>query len=317
MIILARNFIDAEVAHKNILEGQFRLVVKNDRGDVKRDTGWFSNLILDSGLNRWGTGAVSGGIAIGTGTTAPNASQTGLIAQSAFTTTTISAPATGNSGAPPYYGSETVGYRFSLGALNGNYSEVGLGWATGANMFSRALIVDALGNPTTITVTSSEQLDVYYTLRAYAPTADTSVVTTIGGVSTTVLGRASLVGNNGWGTGMSQTRVAFNDTTLLVLYTGAIGAITGSPSGTAESQSFGAGFNSNNVYSNNSLTNSTVFTIGLSAGNLVGGIGSCRVRICAASSYSSYYQYQFTPAIPKNNTQTLSLTFSQSWARRP
>lgn len=316
MIILTRNFIDAEVTNKMALEGQFRLVVRSADGDIKRDTGWFSNLILDSGLNRWGTGNVSGGIAIGTGTTAPNASQTGLIAQSAFTTTTITG-STGNSGASPYYGIETVGYRFALGALNGNYSEVGIGWATGANMFSRALIVDGVGNPTTITVTSSEQLDVYYTLRAYAPTVDTSTTVTIGGVSTTVLGRASLVSANGWGTGMNSAKIGISDTTLFIVYTGAIGAATGSPSGTSEFQPYGTSYNANNAYVNNSLTNSIVFTLGLNYGNLAGGIGACRVRPCSSSGYSPFFQYQFTPAIAKTNTKTLSLTFSQSWARRP
>lgn len=309
MIILTKNHIDAELQQKTQVAGQFRLVVRGPDGEVRRDTGWFDNIILDSGLNRWGTNTVVSGVAIGTGTSTPVATQTGLDAQSAYTSTSA-ATTEGNSGVSPYYGTYSVTYRFALGALNGNYTEVGVGWASGANMFSRALIVDALGSPTTLSVTSAEQLDVSYTLRAYAPIADVTTTATIGGVSTTITTRASLASNSGWGANLlTYSKNYINNQSDNIAFNGSLGLITGSPSGaTSNSSSIVA-----STYVNNSLSVTHTTTFGLIAGNLSGGISAVRVKY----QNSMWYQHGFSPSIAKDGTKTLSLVMSQSWARRP
>lgn len=309
MIILKKSYVEAELASKTALAGQFRLVVRGPEGDIRRDTGFFDNIILDSGLNRWGTGAVSGGAAIGTGTSTPLATQTGLDAQAAWTTNAVVNGSAGNSGSAPYYGTLTFTYRFALGALNGNYTEVGIGWASGANMFSRALIVDALGNPTTLTVTSAEQLDVTYVLRAYVPTVDTSTVVTIGGVSTTVTGRAANASTVGWGAQMSVSVANYTGNNYTV-YSGGIGAITGSPSGTTSvSPNWSVA-----AYVNNSRTINITSSWSLTQGNVgAGGIGA----FLFLTASNGYFQFGFSPTIAKDGTKTMTLNCSYSWARRP
>lgn len=307
MIILTKNHLDGELQQKSVLAGQFRLVVRGPEGDIRRDTGWFDNLILDSGLNRWGTGAVSGGAAVGTDNTVPAASQTGLLAQSAYTTSTTSSTF-GNSGSSPYYGTYSVTYTFALGALNGIYYEVGIGWASGANMFSRALIVDSGGFPTPITVLSTEQLSVSYTLRAYVPTAPVVTTPTIGGNITTVTTIASLASSNGWGADMGGTKNGISSS--CVVFNGALGAITASPSGTSATIS-----NSTvTSYVSNSLTSTANVFCSLTSGNLSGGISAARIGF--GYNYSTYFQYGFSPAILKDSTKTLTLSMSHTWSRR-
>ena len=126
-------------------------------------TPWFDNIILDSGLNRWGTAASIAGAAIGTGTATPASTDTGLQSESHYTTTGGTGGGSTALGSSPYNNTVTYVYRTTLGSLNGNYTEVGVGWATG-QMFSRALILDGGGSPTTISVTSAQQLDIVYQL---------------------------------------------------------------------------------------------------------------------------------------------------------
>ncbi len=63
-----------------------------------------------------------------------------------------------------------------------------------------------------------------------------------------------------------------------------------------------------------SASRNSTANFGLSDGNTAGGIRSVVVQ---PNGFMYSCQYQFTPAIPKDDTKTLSLTFSCSWARRP
>ena len=103
MIILKRKFVDVELPSGVGISGEYKLVVSDAHGNVKRETDWFPNIILDQGLNRLGTDAGIVGAAIGTGTTVPAANQTGLVTQSAWTTTTATGGSSTNAGASPYW----------------------------------------------------------------------------------------------------------------------------------------------------------------------------------------------------------------------
>lgn len=307
MIILTKKHLDAEVKEQNLVAGQFRLVVRGPAGDIRRDTGWFDNLILDSGLNRWGTGIPVLGVAIGTNATAPAVGQTGLIAQAAYTTTSVSTDS-GNLGAPDYISFRTQTYRFSAGTLNGTYAEIGAGWASGANMFSRALIVDILGVPAPVTVGITESLDVSYSFRCYPALTDVVSVVTIGGVSTTVTTRPANVSTSAWGANINSAK----GTSILfgaAVYSGAIGAVTTTPSGTATSASSSA----NVAYVSGSYTLERTATWGLGVGNYAGGVLALRSGFTASETY----QHGFSPAIAKDATKTLTLNASCTWARHP
>lgn len=311
-IIPTRRFVDAGMPKSAVgAAGRYQLIVRDAWGIEKRRTPWFDNLILDSGLNRWGTGTIITGAAIGTGTSTPTASDTGLQTQTHFTSTTGTGDGLAAGTSPNYNNTRTFVYRTALGALNGNYSEVGVGWASGS-MFSRALILDGGGSPTTIAVASTEQLDIVYQLSVYPPLVDTGPTTiTISGVDYDVTGRAAYVTSMSGAYSWAISTGPFAVTRNLVPYAfnGSIGAITAGPAGS----STGVDGTSNSAYVNNSLSQSGAQNFGLVYGNLVGGISAVIVGWGASATF----QYGISPAIPKDATKTLALNYSVSWARRP
>lgn len=311
IIILKRRFVDVGVDHQPCrLGGEFSLSVVGADGSVRRSIPWFKNLVLDAGLNRWGSGGIIGGAAIGTGTSTPVASQSSLDSQTHYTST----PGTGHGAysigsAPDYANSYTAVYRTALGALNGNYTEVGVGWASGL-MFSRALIVDALGSPTSISVASDEQLDIAYRLSMYPPLLDTLQTVTISGVDYEITGRSSLLGSSAWNFSVSQAVEIWNPGSTFAVAAGPIGLITGQPSGDIGSSTF-FGI-SNSAYVPGSFSRNGSISIDLTRGNISGGIGASVVKW-----RQFVFQYGISPKIPKDSTKTLVLNYTASWARRP
>ncbi len=318
-IIPTRRFVDVGMPAVGMTtKGRYMLIKRDALGAEIERTPWFDNIILDSGLNRWGTGGVIAGAAIGTDNTAPAASQTGLLAQTTYTTGAGTGNGTSSAlGSSPYNNTYTAVYRTVLGQLNGNYYEVGCGWASGS-MFSRALILTGGGSPTSISVTSVQQLDIVYQLSVYPPLTDTGPTTiTISGVNYDVTGRAcevsSLSGGGGPSWNPSQATSAIAGTTSLnglpSTYTGTLGAITASPSGTAGGT---AATITTNAYSNNSLQRTAYASYSLTQGNVSGGIKSTRFWWGVLAGF----QYEFDPVIPKDSTKTLVLNYSITWARR-
>src|SRR5690606_4774599 len=67
----------------------------------------------------------------------------------------------------------TVSHQFGQGQAAGNLSEIGIQHtSTSGPLWSRALILDGQGNPTTITVLPDDFLTCYYTLRIMIPKED-------------------------------------------------------------------------------------------------------------------------------------------------
>jgi hypothetical protein len=309
---------NAIIEHKLGLEGFFKIEAIQPDGSRKVLADWFPNLITDLGLNRWGTGDIVKFCGVGTGTAQPLATDTGLQTPLAFTTSgSYTATASTSSGAPPYSFTSNRTFNFAQGAVVGNISEVSVGWA-GANgsAWSHARIKDGGGVDTTITVTAVEQLSVTYLLKINVPMADVVTVPTIGGVVTTATLRAANATNVGaWpdysgGNGTLFDAMFINSMTTTYksvgAYNGAIGAITGSPSG-----GFSAGqWSSADAYANNSLYFDQTFSFSTTQGNVAGGISAVLINPPLGE-----YQIGFAPAIAKDNTKTLTLTLRTSWAR--
>lgn len=289
--------------------GFFKLEAIRPDGRVRPLTGWFPNLITDVGLNRIGTGSYLSACHVGSNNTAPTVNDTiltGFIAGSSTVTSTSS----GAQSSEPYYGWKNRTYRFAVGIATGNISEVGI--ATSRNnggttiMFSRALVLDELGDPTTVTVLADEVLDVTYQLRLYPPLTDTlQTVNITGSGSHDVITRARAVTSSGWGGYLGETaNISPSAPSPIQVYNGDIGAITGGPSG------FSRQANPYNLaYGNNDLYRDGGVSFGLDAGN-VGGI-----RSASWTTSIGLYQTQWDPVIPKDNTNTLSLIFRYAWSR--
>jgi hypothetical protein len=308
-----------DVALHTGLQGFFKIEAKQPDGTVRVLADWFPNLITDIGLNRWGTGAIVTFCGVGTGTTQPAVTDTGLTTPLAFTGSFTSLADTAQPSAP-YFITLTRTFNFAQGAVVGNISEVSVGWA-GANgsAWSHARIKDGGGVDTTITVTAIEQLSVTYQMRLNIVTTDVVTTPTIGGVATTVTLRPAYATANDWAQVSGAGAAAFDNAYAAANvaagtyrsctpYVGPIGPVTGTPSGlngtTGNPMSTAA-------YANNSLYIDATYPFSISQGNIAGGIGA--VFVDAANA--GYWQAGFAPPIAKDNTKTLNLTFRFSWAR--
>ena len=300
---------------KSTIRGWYKLEAVNSTDGRRRFLAEFPNLITTLGANNYASVAtVFGCCLVGSGSAAPTVGDTGL--QTFVAGTNSNGPAgitTSQSGTagPTYWGSLVVQYAFATGAAAGNLSEVGVGsTTTNGNLFSRALILDGGGAPTTITVLSTEALYVTYTLQQYAPTADVTGNVTIAGTVYAYTLRAANAGSATWapgGAGFNHNSGALSiGTTQQNATNGAIGALTASPTGTSAA----ADGVVNNSYSSGSFQLTHTASWSITVGNLSGGISALLFQ----PGTHGEYQIGFSPAIPKDASHVLTLNVGHSWA---
>jgi hypothetical protein len=300
------------------LQGDYNVVIK--RGDGKtEETGWFKNLILNQGLDRLGsTGQVISYGQVGSGTNAPAITDTQLQTYVASSEAQFVASSATNSGSPDYYAELTWAFRFPQGSVVAIISEVGVGWdnSAGANLFSRALILDGLGNPTTLSVTAEDELFVYYRLRIYPPLTDVTGSLTIGSASYPYTIR--LANANNFGVSIFTLSSAETFSGYGYAYTYQAGATLGSITDSGLSGSYtnnpspssaSAPPSSSGVYRRD-----ISYTWGINDGNGPGGFQG--ILFGVGQSYAPFvFQMYFNDLIPKNNTKQFNLTMRFSWAR--
>lgn len=301
------------------LAGEYRMVVTRADG-TEQDTGWFDNLVLNSGLDRIGNATsnfyVITNAQVGTGTSAPAATQTALDAWVAGSASSTSSSSITNSGAPNYETTRAWTFTFAQGAVVGNITEIGVGWATNGSLFSRARILDNLGSPTSITLVALDQLTVYYRLKITPLVTDMTGTVVISSVSYPYTARVSNAGTFGNATWLFAGAQAGWSGSVVGIYGSAgqtfaagsvLGAITGSPTLSSGS----TGTVAAGPYTAGTFYRDDVWTWNATQGNATGGI-QCIVFPFAFSSVN--FQYRFSTVIPKTNTNTLSLTTRISWA---
>ncbi len=285
------------------------------RGSVIDDTGYFPNLITNWGLDQFGTqqhANVTRYCHVGVGTAAPQFTDTSLQERVAHTTFTGNRSGSMAS-EPPYYSETRYTYDFGLGAVAGNLTEIGIG--NNSNLWSRALIVDASGNPTSFPVASDEQLIASYRLRLYVPEGDTEGQITIGSTVYDYLCRAAGATNYGaWGfpslTGNNDPMGAVE---WIALYSGTVGEVTARPGGSrsAFTGTQQAPYSPGSYYRDSSVSFSTTQGNGtwqsLSWG-LPNGSSS--------ASNDDAFQCQLTPALVKTSDEVMVLNQRISWGRR-
>jgi hypothetical protein len=292
-------------AYSNV-EGLYRLQAVRPDGRVRQDTGWFHNIITDGGLNAMGTtNDYLAQCRVGTGNAAPSALDTALQTQIAATTS-VQLVTTGAQATAPYYGWLIRTWRFAAGVAAGNIAEVGVG-VPASTLYSRALVLDGGGSPTTITVLSDEFLDVTYQIRIKPPLTDVNSTVNISGVTYNTTTRAMAVTNSSFWANPGQG--GGGGTNSWSTGTGAIGAITSSPAGQ------GSFVNLTNLsYVNLSLQRDFSAQWGLDLSNYAvrhasGGLGT------GTNGGMGGMQIEFSPTIPKDNTKILDMTFRHTWAR--
>lgn len=305
------------------MSGHYKMVAIKKDGSKRVLADWFANIILDSGLNRLGTGGAWDRAQVGSGSTVPDVGQVSLVSLVASTTTVQSTTAGTDTPTNTYAWARRT-YRFAEGVAAGNLSEVGIGWsAVPAGLFSRALIKDDLGNPTTITVLSDEVLDVLYEVRAYPTIADQTATLTISGTSYTFTIRPGYLSGNqsnltywpdqlvslmgGGVTGANEYRLGW-----YAYAAGAtLGPVTGFPTGTGlvVPSNTGNTYSFTAAYVNNSYQRQCRVRMGLTAGNEP-------FSVLALVSSVGNWQMSVSPNLPKDATKILSLDFTLSWARK-
>lgn len=299
------------------LKGRYQLVVSSpSRGS--RVAAEFDNLILDSGLDKLGeSSSPNAGLwcRVGTGTTTPSTGQTSLISQIAATSDSTTTPkvTTYYPGSTPYTETVTT-YRFATGVATGTISEIGVGWTnTGSTLFSRALILDGGGSPTTLTILSDETLDAKYFFRIYSPTSDVTGSLSIGGTTYNYTLRAMFINNTGYWSSDYILTYGFmnnmNSVAGIFPSTSTLGSTTGSPSGGAVNAT---GTPTITAYVNGNFWKETEVVFGLTD-NVSGGI-KC-MRLSCNSPGGAWFQLGFDAAVPKDSTKQFKFKFRITWAR--
>lgn len=280
------------------------------------------NLITNFGWNRiLNLTAVQPAIPVvqvGTSNTPPALTDTalgGFVAQVNGSTSSGS-EGTGTDANGPYVFTRNT-YTFAIGAVVGNIAEVGWKVETAdSGLTSRALVKDAGGNPTTLTLLSTDQLIVTFELRYYRAVIDTTQTVTIGGVSTDCVLRTAVLqtgtsgGNNWWG-GLKPTSI-----TYMHYGTGSVlGAAGVAPSGTPTTTSVAP-----SSFVADAVANTVTIVgglIGTASGNSSGGVVNLDFSHTATVVLGGYSNLKigFTPPIAKNNTKTLRYSFVFTFTR--
>lgn len=285
--------------------GRFKFEAISSNGSV-RNLGEFDNLITDIGLTRMGANSdYLNFCRVGSGSATPQFTDTSLVSQVAGVGTPVVTD--GVAPVPPYHVWAQRVFTFVAGVAAGNLSEVGVGWsASGTTLFSRALILDASDNPTTITIQPDEVLRVTYVHKYFPNTTDsTGNVTLTGNLAGTysyIARPANVTTLNDWYAARSQTSSTLSGSNFF--YGGDIGSITSIPTGARSEVSYTSAITS-------PLTAEFTLTAGADAANFAGGVKSYLVRAGIGT-----YQVGFTPAIPKLNDEELQLKFKFSWGRK-
>lgn len=290
------------------LKGIFNLKFTNVKtGEVREHE--FTNLILNSGLDRIPVGNFIAGCVLGSASSTPVVTDTSITSiLGSSTTLQAYGVGTANTSTTPYWCSYYWTFRFIEGVATGNISQVAMAFGTvsaGTTLFSLALVKDSGGTPITITKLADEVLDVTYTLQLFCPSADVTGTISISGVNYDYVARPAFAAY--WD---ASNPISTSVTVLAYPASSTLGTQLTAPSGS---------------YADNSNETFSAYTAGtfyrdlaiywdLNMGNVSGGIK------CIYISAGSLWQIQYSKtsdnsAIPKDATKRLTLNVRLSWGR--
>ena len=304
----------------------FQMRVFKEDGTLKEETAPFRNIILNTGLDLMAKkSGYASWIAVGTGNSEPTATQTGLDSLYLFSNIAVGEGSTVVYEPTPVPRYKRTITRRCSGFNNTNLTEVSLGYAinhTGGiaetsqfTSWNRALIKDALGKPTTITLLPDEFLEVTAVTYYYPTVSDQKFTVTIddkGSVSThDVVVRPSELGKTPrWGLD-SEVRPVLQDNSTFELWNGSIGVITSKPTG----QFLGGTdqWRQSLVATNLGYVDGSYKRVGHIHCPLDSGNGNTTAMFIETTL--GCYQASITPAVTKNNQQVMGIEITLSWGR--
>lgn len=313
------------------VKGHFHLTAINSETGTERELADFDNLIVNAGLDMIavipsGYDTPRGGCSVGTGNTPAAAGDTVMEAFLAGTDNVLSTTFASNLTTTPYYADSIYTYQFATGVAAGNLTEIGIVATNSATptssapLFAHSLILDSMGNPTTITILSNEILNVVYTFRVLVPDTDiTGTFTlTIDGTDTSFSYTIRPSEVSGVTVGLDWW---FGPSTILGTYRQgtnwnsecfqgfAFGPLSGDP--TYSHDSFiSPGNESLQSYTTGTYTIANTVLWTLTQGNFTPGIDGFQWGM-----YPLVWQMSVSPDIAKNSNQQLTMHFSVSWTR--
>jgi len=294
--------------------GEWRCILKNSMGGIEYDSGWFPNLITNTGLVNMYRG--TGGYwyfhcHVGGSNTAPANTDTTLgswfgVHSVGLTTTHGPTPV-----APNYEYYSIAGYRFNAGVATGLIQELGLSRnSNNSEMSVRSIISPAINK------LPSQILEIYYKFTIWPPIVDTVGVVSIEGNNYNYIARLC----NANSTFIQNTFMNFAFSTsgsYCDPFQSTIGTITGQPNTQA-----GNDANSGTVVANGSGFSQTQYYFSVDNGNSNDGLGIRSFRIGYEPSQYKSFQFEFSRVsdsakILKNSNKDLYLDVRLNWARRP
>ncbi|AVO23166.1 tail fiber protein [Xanthomonas phage RiverRider] len=301
--------------------GHYKMeVIRAATGKREDLTDWQDNLITDYALEAIG-GIPNEGIdlqylsswlrAVGVGTSAvpPAVTDVTFGAFNAETATTNST-ARGFTTVAPFYAWYRSEFQFSPAAAEVNLAELGLfnNQIQTRKLITHALIKDAQGNPTTVTLLTGDILVLTYEIRCYARTTDVVKTQTIKGVEQTFTIRPSMLGTSE--AGEASATILWSSYPwggYWYLNGQGVGPSTGKPSG-AESM-YTSYQLVTQAYTPNSKYRDVVVRLGIN--------DAIDATITGFRSLSAAVQYQLgiTPGVPKTADEIVNLTLRMSWGR--
>lgn len=316
--------METSIYTKALCEGWFRIEKMKSDGNgspiastrtVVAD--WFPNLITDSGLDLLAVTKYLRACHVGSGSDSPAISDARLKNWIGSTDTRFNQVSDTNE--KEGYGYTRITYRFEVGSAVGNISELGIADDYSKDkytLFSRALVLDQDGKPTSITILPDEVLDVTYELRLYIPTVDNSGDITLSGSNATHHWTSRAIyckgGQSPWsymlGFPFSHTEsnlfsfgiVAHSQVKLLDLSSSI------PPSGSLHFTSAAS-----KPYTSGTHEIAYDFFADIDSCNFNEGIGWIAVTTTLGA-----YQWMLDPPIKKNTTNKLKITMRFAWSRR-
>lgn len=312
------------------LKGRYKAVVRGPDMEVRRESAWSDNVVTNLGVQMLLGGATVGtsntSVSIrcscGSGNATPSVTDTQIQSFIAGAGNATSNNTVRNSTVAPYYVMHTWTWRFGMGVAQGNVAELCVvnNNATpnaSSPVFSRALVRDAGGSPTAITVGPDEYLDVTYELYLYPSSSDQegtfSQMIDGSPVSFSFVSRASNIqvagsqgSSQGWASNSGSQMptifaLASSSSNLSAVYVGGdLGGVGGAPTGTSVATSrFVASTSATGVYA--SKYRDLTYTAGLDESNVTFS--------CIRLAYNlGCVQMKFDPPITKVNTKTYTIT---------
>lgn len=300
-------------------KGVVRCKVLKVNGEVKVDTGDFNNLLLNNFFDRALKGHyLNAKVTVGTSSIPPSPEQNSMPSMlTPLKTATSSADSSmeydvGTGIAKCYKEWE---FKHEIGEVDGNISDLGFSISSASSqnsLDSRVLIVDSLGNPTSITVLASEQLVISYRLELIMPINPSGEDFTfeISGVTYNANCRPAK---------------SFKDLVAQDLYKGDINLDTAGWFGISTNNTVNSLFSNPSGISTKNLDNVQIEypsekpytirktgTIPINYGNYSDGIGAFTLAVKNSGYHFAYY---VTPKIPKTSSEILTLAFEMSFQR--